>query len=1025
MALNPEWKDRVDTWRRELKEHFYVPLEAVEFGGFATREQLSPEQADKGRFKPMPVGAAWGAKWEYAWFQAELTLPASAVGQRVVLRPDVGAESLVFINGKAAGARDKAHTELLLSLKAKAGEKFHILIEGYGGHGPTPVSCGPQPPGRVTVPEPPATQRTVGQSSFGIWQEEAYQLWIDVETLYQVRGNIDPNLLRVSEIDQGLRDFTTIVDFELPADQMLATFKAARKRLGPLLACVNGSTAPTLYTFGHAHLDVAWLWPLAETERKAARTFSNQLALMEQYPQYKFLQSEPHLYWMVKTLYPELYQRIKKAVKAGKVIADGGMWIEADTNLSSGESLIRQFIHGKRFFREEFGVENEIMWLPDVFGYSGTLPQIMHGCGINYFATAKIFWAYHGGEQFPYNTFWWEGIDGTQVMVNLCNDYSSPTDPASVIRRWNERVQRDGISTRLMPFGHGDGGGGPTRDHLEYLRRLENLEGVPQTKMAAPIEYFKDQEARGWPSEKYVGELYFQAHRGTYTSQAKTKKANRRSEFAVREAELWGSVARALKGLPYPAKEMEEVWRGVLLNQFHDIIPGSSIARVYEEALALYDKVIAKSTEVADAARAKLAGPGEGLAVFNSLTWGRTALVPLPKGANSAADAAGESLPAQAIDGVTYVEAAVPGCGWTTLSLSPTADKPAKSELKVSAKQLENDLLRVQFNKAGEIVSLFDKSAKRELAAGLCNSFRMYRDVPSQWDAWDIDSIYELTPVEMNTPATIEVLASGPLLAKIRVKRQLHLSTMTQDIVLRRGSRRVDFVTTIDWKESHKLLKVNFPVNVHANEAVHEIQFGHIRRPNHRSRVSDQDRYEVCNHRWSALVEEGRGVAILNDSKYGLNVLDNSINLTLLKSGLAPDMTADKGVQEFTYSFYAWDGCLADSEVVKEGYELNCPVTTARGQAGQGTLFTLDAANIVIETVKPAEDGSKDVVLRLYEAKHTATRCTLTTSLPAMTAQQTNMLEEHQSDLPLNAGKLALNFRPFEVKTIRLRMGKK
>ena len=1044
MSLSIEWRRRIDNWRKELPNHFYRPLGTVEWQGFTTCEQLSAEQATRGTFRPMPPGTPWGAKWEYGWFRGRVVLPKEAEGRRIALRPDLGGESLIFVNGKAAGARDRQHTEITLSLSGVPGQAYDLLVEAYAGHGPRVSSSGPVPPGRETVPEPPPTQTAVGETTFGIWEEDAYQLWLDVETLYQLRDFIDPESLRVAEIDQGLRDLTTIVDFELPQPEMIATIRACRDRLKPLLACVNGSTAPLMFAFGHAHIDVAWLWPLAETERKAGRTFSTALALMQEYPEYRFLQSTPHVYRMVKTRYPELYGRIKEAIRNGQFMAEGGMWVEADTNISGGEALIRQFLHGKRFFREEFGLDNEILWLPDVFGYSGALPQIMRGCGIKYFSTAKIFWNYNGGDPFPYNTFTWEGIDGSTVLVHLCNDYNSRTDPASVIQRWTQRVQKDGISTRLLPFGFGDGGGGPTRDHLEYIRRLQDLEGAPRVRITSPNDYFKDLQVRGVPPARYVGELYFQAHRGTYTSQARTKRGNRKSELALREAEMWGSAAQALKGYAFPRAAIDEAWKQVLLCQFHDILPGSSIHRVYEEAEAAHREVIRTAGEVARAAAGVFA-QGQGLTAFNSLSWERTALIALPKGETRAFDAAGHTLPTQTIGDTTYAEVTLPSCGWAPVYLSddrrvaaPSSPQPSplqgeraqhepsslrgEGRVRCSATLLENELLRLELNDLGEITRILDKETGHELAAGVCNSLKMYKDVPTAWDAWDLDSMYALTPVELPEKASIEVLAAGPLVARLRVTRRLNRSQMVQEISLRRGSRRVDFATTIDWQESHKLLKVNFPVNIHANEAVHEIQFGHIRRPNHMSRPFDADRWEVSNHKWSALCEENRGCAVLNDCKYGLNVVGNSINLTLLKSPLAPDMTADKGKQEFTYAFYAWNGPLASSDVVREAYDLNCPVLVVPGAAEKHALFSLDAPNVIIEAVKPAEDGSGDLIVRLYEAMRSATRCTLATSLPVKGAVQTNMLEEGNEPLACGGSGIALVFRPFEIKTVRLRI---
>ncbi len=1031
MALTLEWKDRIYHWYEELQRHFYRPLGNVGLEGFFTLEQLTPEEAGARDFAPMPPGTAWGAKWEYGWFKGSFVLPDAAAGQRIVLAVDVGAESIVFVNGVAAGARDHEHREITLALDGVPGTRYDVLVEGYAGHGPRNSHAGPTPPDRETVPEPGPTQAVVGQTTFGVWQEEVYQLWVDVMTLWQLRENLDENSLRVMEIDQGLRDFTLIVDFEVPEAEMLASIHAGRARLKPLLDCVNGSTAPEMFAFGHSHIDVAWLWPLQETERKAGRTMATQLALMAEYPEYKFLQSQPHLYWMLQQRYPEIYARIKAAAQAGQFIVEGGTWVEPDTNISGGEALIRQFIHGKRFFKDEFGVDCELLWLPDVFGYSGALPQIMRGCGVKYFSTQKIFWTYHGGDPFPYNTFIWEGIDGSEVFVHLHNDYNANVDPSSVIQRWNERVQKDGFATRLYPFGFGDGGGGPTRTHLEFARRLKNLEGAPKFTIAHPLAYFKDQDARGWPDARYVGELYFQAHRGVLTSQARTKQGNRKSELALREAEFWGVAAKVLKGFDFSAMTLDKAWKAVLLNQFHDILPGSSIHRVYEEAEAAYAQVIAEAQGVAAAAQGALTGRPDGssetcqgLTIFNSLSWERTALVALPDGWSGAQDVAGNALPVQKIGDALYTDAAVPASGWTTLKPVAPEQAPAPAEdealVKATPTTLENDLLRLTFDAFGQITSIFDKETQRELAAGPCNSFRMYKDVPSRFDAWDIDSMVEQTPVALEAPATIDVVTEGPLVAAVFVKRTLHNSEMTQRISLRRGSRRVTFRTAINWQERHKLLKVAFPVDVHANEGIHEIQFGHIRRPNHRSRPFDADRFEVSNHKWTALAEENRGCAVLNDCKYGVNVLGNTIALTLLKSALAPDMTADQGLHVFYYAFYAWNGSFADCDVVREGYDLNVPVQTAPGGGGTASLFAVDVPNVIIETVKPAEDGSSDIIVRLYEAKRMATRCTLTTTLPLGAAAQTDMLENVQAVLPCAGGVIPLEFRPFEVKTVRL-----
>jgi alpha-mannosidase len=1027
MSLTLEWRRRVERWLNALPRHFYQPLQAVEWSGFTTPDQLTPDQARQHTLQSFSPGTPWGAKWEYGWFHTTFELPAEAAGKRIALRPDVGGEGVVFVNHKIAGARDREHKEITLATQGVAGAEFDVWVETYAGHGPAPEGGGPVSYGTESVPEPGPAQVTIGSSSFGIWQEDVYQLWIDVKTLYEIRNLMDENSLRVSEIDEGLREFTLLVDFEISLEQMLDTIRQARQLLKPLLDCTNGSSAPLLYTFGHAHLDVAWLWPLAETERKIGRTTSSQLALIAEYPEYRYLQSQPHLLGMLRQRYPDLYEQVKVASKTGQYITEGGMWVEADTNLAGGESLIRQFIYGKRFFKEEFGTDSELLWLPDVFGYSGALPQIMSGCGIKYFATSKIFWTYNGGDPFPYNLFTWEGIDGSTVLAHIFNDYGSETRPEALNRRWNERVQKDGLSSLIVAFGHGDGGGGPTRDHLEFLRRAKNLEGNPRTQMASPIDFFKDAEAKGIPSARYVGELYFQAHRGTYTSQARTKKNTRKVEFALREAEFWSAAAASLGKYQFPRQQMLENWQTVLLLQFHDILPGSSIHRVYQEAEAMHTAVIHSAREIAAAAKQSLGNQEIGLTIFNSLSWDRKALVELPPN-SIALDSSGKAFPGQNIAGRTFTEVKVPSCGWTTVHPKPAPAQvdaaPSPVGLHASVNLLENEFLRLELNSSGEITSIFDKEANREIAAGPCNSFKLYKDVPGWFDAWDIDSMYEDCPLEIDPRATVELVAEGPLVAILRLTRKIYNSTLQQDISLRQGSRMIEFDTVIDWQESHKLLKVAFPVNLHANEALHEIQFGHIARPNHRSRPFDANRFEVSNHKWSALVEANHGFAILNDCKYGLNVLDNSLNLTLLKSALSPDMTADKGQQSFKYAIYAWNGSMADSQLVENAYELNCPVTMQIGDAGEKSLFRIDQTNVIIETVKPAEDGSGDIIMRLYETLRTDTQVELTTTFALQSVQQADMLENAENALPFEGGLIKLSFRPFEVKTLRLQIKK-
>ncbi|MFP4354757.1 MAG: alpha-mannosidase [Phycisphaerae bacterium] len=1027
MPLTPEWKSRINRWIREMPRQFYRPIGRVELAGFIGPESLSPAQAAKKEFTPMPEGSSWGGKWEYGWFRGSLVVPEEAKGQRICLDLKVGgAGTLIWVDGRLHSARDNSPRDLCLCPEARGGETFEILAEVYADHGPRVCSTGPVPLDRQSVPEPPSAQQKIGATTFGRWVEDAYQLWLDAQTLMEIAEANDPDSLRVSRIETALQEMTCVVDFELPVEEMIETFRTGRQVLEPLMACTNGSSAPVMYSFGHGHLDVAWLWPLAETQRKAARTLANQLKLAESYPGYRFLHSQPHLFRMVERRYPELFEQVVRAVEDGRIIADGGSWIEMDTNITGGESLIRQFLHGKRYLAEKFGVDSKMLWLPDVFGYSAALPQILRGCGVDYFATAKIFWNYPGGETFPHNTFRWEGVDGTDVGVHLMNNYNAQTWPSHVIGRWKERVQKHGIAERLYPFGWGDGGGGPERDHLEVALRQENLEGSPKMKLASPQEFFEHLDANGWPEIRYVGELYFQAHRGVFTTQAKTKKGNRKSELALRDAELWASIARAAKGFDFGPAQLDEAWKTVLLNQFHDILPGSSIARVYQEAEASYAQVIEQAGQVRSGAQAALVQKSEAITLFNSLSWKRYSLTQLPEDWAGASDSEGDALCCQDIEGRRYVEPILPACGWTTLTPADNPRLPCSDGTCVEAtdNSLENQHLRLELNDRGEIVSLYDKDAGRQLADRPVNAFKMYKDVPSKFDAWDIDSMYEKTPVALDAPAdSIEKVTHGGLVGIVRIKRKLHNSQLTQEIRLHRRSRRIDFVTRIDWDEHHKLLKVNFPVNIHADHAIHEIQMAHVTRPNHKSRQYDADRFEVPQQKWTALAEADAGVAILNDCKYGCNVSGNSINLTLLKSAKAPDMHADIGTQEFNYSLYAWNGSLAASGVARQAYEINVPATTAAGNGGQQSVFTIDDPDVILETLKPAEDGSSDIVLRLYESMRRHARTSLHTTLPVSAAEQTNMLETDPQPLDVHHdGRIDLQFRPFEIKTLRLKL---
>lgn len=1036
--MSAEWSGRLQHWLRTLKDDFYRPLGTISWEAFRTMEHLSPEEAMKGQFELVEPSFTWGKTWEYCWFRGKVVLPAEAEGKRIVmdLRPD--GESTLFVNGREFGTyraswvSQKHHfiEDNVLSTVAAAGTEYEILMETYAGHyyPESPdggCATGPVLPGAYQDPLEEGKRRTLGVCTFGIWNEDAYQLWMDADTLKQVLDKLDPNSLRAAKIAEALEKFTLVVDFEQDEAGRIASYRAGREALKPALEAKNGSTAPVFYAIGNAHIDLAWLWPMAETHRKTERTFAAQLRLLEEYPEYKYIQSQPAAYEMCRKYYPELFQRIKKAVKDGKWIAEGAMWVEPDTNMASGEALIRQLLYGKKYYKEEFGVDSQMLWLPDTFGYTAALPQILKSCGVKYLVTQKIFWSYNEGEQFPYHYFYWEGMDGSKITSFLPTSYTYRTDPSELISVWENRSQKRDLDAFLLPFGYGDGGGGPARDYLEYAEREKDLEGCPKVKQENPITFFKEMEKEGGPKHTYTGELYFSAHRGTYTSQAMVKQNNRRCELSMRELEFWSTLA-ALKGKAYPAEAVERLWKEVLLHQFHDILPGSSIARVYQEAEKAFHAILDESHELTEKALQSLTEGENGITVGNSLGFAYETVLELPESfAVGAKTKEGKEIPTEKIGNKVYGLAELPAYGM--VSLVPTEEQTkAEDEVVLTQKGdtyvLENRQVKAVVNGKGEVTSFVLKASGREFAAEPMNRFHLYKDVPRLFDAWDIDSNYKEQEITAAEDVKVSVLQAGSLRSVLKVTGRISNSSFVQYIRLDAESTRLEFETVIDWKELHRLLKVAFPVCVFAENGINEIQFGYVERPTRRSRTYDKDRFEVCNHRYSALCDQVHGAAVLNDCKYGISMNENALELTLLRAAAAPEMHADNREHHFTYAFTAWEGSFADSDVVRQGYELNVKPVAANGTVNAFSMFGVEKNNVILESVKLAEDGSGDLILRLYESKKAAVHTALFTTLPVVQAWSCTMLEEKETELVVEDKSISLDFRALEIKTLRLKL---
>ncbi len=1055
--MKSEWKDRLEHWIRTLKADFYEPLGEISWSCFHTMEHLTPQEARQKALIPVKKGYTWGNTWEYAWFYADIRLPKNAQGERIVLNLSPDGESTLFVNGKAFGTyradwikKEHAHhyyVDNVLTESAKGGDAFEILMETYAGHyySESPsggCATGPVLEGYYKDILEEGRRRTLGSCTYGIWNEAAYQLYMDIITLQQLLSILPKESLRRVKVEEALEYFTLCVDFEQDRKKRIRDYIKAREAAAPAMKAVNGTTMPKFYAVGNAHIDLAWLWPMAETHRKTARTFAAQLRLIEEYPDYKFIQSQPAAYEMCRTYYPELFERIRLAVQNGQWIADGAMWVEPDTNMAGQEALVRQLLYGKKYYKDMFGVNSEVLWLPDTFGYSAALPQILKGCNVNYLVTQKIFWSYNEGEKFPYHYFNWEGMDGSQVVSFLPTSYTYRTEVNEVNEVWKNRTQERDLEAFLYPFGYGDGGGGPARDYVESVIRQENLEGAVRMHMAGPKEFFEDMEALGGPKHTYVGELYFSAHRGTYTSQAAVKKNNRKCELALREMEFAGAVAE-MNGFPYDQKKAELLWKELLLNQFHDILPGSSIARVYTEAEAQVTKAINEARRMSDDLYESILSEGEGLTIFNSLSFERIECVELPDKYQVGAMLADHTeLPLFIQENRIFAQVTLPSCGSVTIypvtdrgdTLIPEAEGAfVREENGVFC--MENRWIKAVINRSGLIQSFVLKESGREFSDGSMNRFMMFKDVPRLFDAWDIDSCYLEQEIAPCLEANVQILLSGGAAAELLVTGKFasdeeagdEPSLFHQIIRLEASKKRIIFDTTIDWHEMHRLLKVSFPVRVRAENAINEIQFGYIERPTHRSRDYDKDRFEVCNHRYTALADGAHGAAILNDSKYGISMNKNALELTLLRASTCPEMRADNRQHRFTYAFTAWEGNFANCDVVRQGYEVNVAPVILPGVQTDFSAVRIEKSNIILDTMKAAEDGSGDIIMRFYESKKAAVSTKIHFGFDCRKITVCNLLEEALSensntlfDSAATGQTVTLDFNAFEIKTLRI-----
>ncbi|MFP5322629.1 MAG: alpha-mannosidase, partial [Acidimicrobiia bacterium] len=853
----------------------------------------------------------------------------------------------------------------------------------------------------------------LNRAELAVRHDDVWHLDLDLQVLGGLMRELGVDDPRRWELLRGIDAAIDAYDPSRPA----VTAADARAVLAPLFQRHATDHAHRMSAVGHAHIDSAWLWPLRETVRKCTRTFSSAVTLMDEYPEHRFAVSQAVQYAWIEEHQPELFARIAEKVADGRFLPVGSMWVEADANLPSGESLARQLVWGRRFFLDHFGdgIEpgNRIVWIPDVFGYAGNLPQLMAQAGCEFFLTQKLSW--NQTNAFPHHTFWWEGIDGTRIFTHFppADTYNGEVVPAELAYAVRNLRDKGSVTRSMYLFGHGDGGGGPTREMLERARRVradgQGLDGLPRLEIESPAEFFQAARAEHPDAPVWRGELYFEMHRGTYTSQAKTKQGNRRGELALRELELW-TAPGSPTGAEAPLADLERLWKVLLVHQFHDIIPGSSIAWVHDDTEADHADLLA---EVEDRIRSCHADRRPDVGTREGNGWGVANASPFGLAGVIDTD-----------DGAVWAEAPAHGIG-TSSTEQPAGVAPCRIEGDADAVVLDNGLVSVAIAPDGTLASVRDLRADRDVLAGPGNVLQLFRDLPNTYDAWDVDEhTLRLAPELLTDVDHLEVVEQGALRVAVRVRRSFGASTLEQTYVLRAGSARIDVVTDVDWQERERLLKAAFPLDLRTDDARYEVQYGHVRRPTHRNTSWDAARFEVCAHTWADVSEPGFGAAVLNDGKYGHDCLGDAasttMRITLLRSACYPDPDADRGRHRFTYSLLPHDGTL--HEVLPEAWSLNVPARVVDADPTP-SVAAVDHPGVVITAVKAADDGSGDLVVRLHEALGGRARAAVTTAAVFSSAVRCDLLERPIAEPEAVDGGLALELRPFEVRTLRFTAG--
>ncbi len=1011
-----------------LAAMMFQKIDEIEVGKYQTMDQLH-QIPDDALFTPCHKGEQWDGEGSYCWFKGSYTVPEGYEGNTLFVYPKIeGYEAMLWVNGVPFGTFCSKivvtghgnHYCDMLKQNVRKGERIEIALEYYAGHyvkGCEPFSDSPRE----------KYSYIFDSVDICLKNEEVCGYYFDLRTLNQLVKVLDKNSFRRADVINTLEQVHELLYYSYE-DVEHQVFMSALTRAGKLLRekllMVNSATTGYAGLIGHSHMDTAWLWHRGETVKKCARTYSNQLNLMEQYPEYKFIQSSAYHSEVIRKYYPELFEKIRERVAQGRYEPNGGVWIECDCNITGGEPMIRQFLWGQRFTRQYFNYTADAFWLPDTFGYSPSIPQIMKGCGVDYFLTTKMGW--NDTTSFPYDTFYWQGIDGTRVLTHLNRTHIWP-DCESVVEyvaNGEDNIKEKTVSAmRLLSYGFGDGGGGPQFEMIEMSRRVKDLEGIPRSEHVTVSDFMKKLEASLIEPSVYSDELYLELHRGTLTNQHEIKQNNRIAEIMLRNLE-YVTVRNAVeKKEAASADAIHPLMESLLINQFHDILPGTCIPRAHKESKEEMRQVITDAQKMTLENITSTPAERE-VSVINTLSFERSDVIYLDYKEGCRVEGDYRQQLITDIHGNRKLAVAgvrIPALASVCLKL--TEGTPNTE----SAFHLEKELLvtphaRVIFDERGFIASFYDRKEERELTGKgyPLNTFLVAEDVPNAWDNWDIDADIEFKFRDSAKLVHREVVSEGSVEYRIRSRYQLtEKSSLLQDMIFYTDSPEVRFETVMDWQDDHRFLKTAFDTSIFTDTVRQEVQFGFMKRKTTRNTPAEKAKFEVCNHKYSDLSESRYGVAILNDCKYGISVKDSQMRLSLHKGGNRPDYHGDKGMHECVYSFYPHKGGFCADTVIRPAYCLNYKTLIIQGSYERAAFAELNSSNILIEAIKPCEDQERAFIMRLYEAEGSYTNTVLTLIEDAKEVAVTNMLEETVSVLP-DLNNIKLVFRPFEIKTIKI-----